>query len=93
MLEEVGLATWHGDSRSTTIQAIQQHCEASGVGHLLTCFQQGAEAGVTNLLAAFFFRQHDKNAKGDRTFVFTHKSFGTHQALIISFAIAMFNKG
>jgi uncharacterized protein YjbI with pentapeptide repeats len=76
VLEEVGLAAWHGDGRSTTVKEIEEHCRISGVGTLLEAFQEGAKAGVTRLLAAFFFRQHGQRASGDPTFVFTHKSFG-----------------
>ncbi len=78
VLEEVGLAAWHGDGRSTTVKEIEEHCRLSGVGTLLEAFQEGAKAGVTRLLAAFFFRQHGQRASGDPTFVFTHKSFGEY---------------
>ena len=78
VLEEVGLASWHGDGRSTTVREIEEHCRLSGVGPLLEAFQEGAKAGVTRLLAAFFFRQQGQRASGDPTFVFTHKSFGEY---------------
>jgi len=58
VLEEVGLAAWHGDGRTTTVREIEEHCRASGLGTLLDVFQEGAKAGVTRLLAAFFFRQY-----------------------------------
>ena len=78
VLEEVGLAAWHGDGRTTTVREIEEHCRASGLGALLDVFQEGAKAGVTRLLAAFFFRQHGQRSSGDPTFVFTHKSFGEY---------------
>jgi uncharacterized protein YjbI with pentapeptide repeats len=78
VLEEVGLAAWHGDGRSTTIKEIEDHCISSGLGTLLNYFKEGAEAGVTKLLAAFFFRQHGERKSGYPTFVFTHKSFGEY---------------
>jgi len=78
VLEEIGLASWHGDGRTTTVREIEEHCRASGVGVLLDAFQEGAKAGVTRLLAAFFFRQYGQRASGDPTFVFTHKSFGEY---------------
>ena len=78
VLEEIGLAAWHGDGRTTTVREIEEHCRASGVGVLLDAFQDGAQAGVTRLLAAFFFRQYGQRASGDPTFVFTHKSFGEY---------------
>lgn len=80
VLEEIGLAAWHGDGRTTTVREIEQHCRASGLGSLLDVFQEGAKAGVTRLLAAFFFRQYGQRASGDPTFVFTHKSFGEYLA-------------
>lgn len=80
ILEEIGLAAWHGDGRTTTIREIEEHCKASGVGRLLEAFTEGAKAGVTRLLAAFFFRQYGRRSSGDPTFVFTHKSFGEYLA-------------
>ena len=76
VLEEIALAAWHGDGRTTTVREIQEHCTAAGLEKLLSVFREGAEAGITRLLAAFFFRQHGVRAGGDATFVFTHKSFG-----------------
>ena len=78
VLEEVGLAAWHGDGRTTTVNEIEQHCKSSGLENLLSLFQEGAKAGVTRLLAAFFFRQHGQRSGGEPTFVFTHKSFGEY---------------
>lgn len=80
VLEEIGLAAWHGDGRTTTVREIEEHCKASGVGGMLDAFQEGAKAGVTRLLAAFFFRQYGQRISGDPTFVFTHKSFGEYLA-------------
>ena len=80
VFEEIGLAAWHGDGRTTTVKEIKDHCEASGLTKLLSIFQEGAEAGVTRLLAAFFFRRYGERTSGDPTFVFTHKSFGEYLA-------------
>lgn len=80
VLEEIGLAAWHGDGRTTTVSEIEEHCRASGLGELLDSFQDGARAGVTRLLAAFFFRQYGQRPTGDATFEFTHKSFGEYLA-------------
>ena len=80
VLEEIGLAAWHGDGRTTTVREIEEHCKTSGVGGMLDDFQEGAKAGVTRLLAAFFFRQYGQRISGDPTFVFTHKSFGEYLA-------------
>ena len=78
ILEEIGLAAWHGDGRTTTISEIEHYCELGGLEQQLNVFQEGAEAGITSLLAAFFFRQHGSRPKGDPTFIFTHKSFGEY---------------
>jgi uncharacterized protein YjbI with pentapeptide repeats len=78
VLEEIGLASWHGDGRTTTVREIKEHCNASGLGSMLEKFQEGAEEGVTRLLAAFFFRKYGQRSSGDSTFVFTHKSFGEY---------------
>jgi len=80
VLEEVGLAAWHGDGRTTTVAQIEEHCRTSGVDRLLEDFKEGAKAGVTRLLAAFFFRQYGTLPTGDPTFEFTHKSFGEYLA-------------
>ncbi|MEK6334004.1 MAG: pentapeptide repeat-containing protein [Acidobacteriota bacterium] len=80
VLEEIGLAAWHGDGRTTSVREIEEHCKVSGVGAMLDAFQEGAKAGVTRLLAAFFFRQYGQRVGGDPTFVFTHKSFGEYLA-------------
>ena len=53
VLEEIGMAAWHGDGRTTTIREIEEHCKTSGLASMLEDFQEGAKAGVTRLLAAF----------------------------------------
>ncbi|MBF0538337.1 MAG: pentapeptide repeat-containing protein [Nitrospirae bacterium] len=79
VLEEVGLAAWQSsDGRTTTVRAIETLCKDSGLDKQLKYFMTEAEAGVTRLLAAFFFRQSGQNECGDKTFVFTHKSFGEY---------------
>ena len=80
VLEEIGLAAWHGDGRTTTVREIEEHCRTSGLNQLLDAFQEGAKSGVTRLLAAFFFRQYGQRPSGDPTFAFTHKSFGEYLA-------------
>lgn len=80
VMEEIGLAAWHGDGRTTTVADIQQHCQMSGLSGLLEVFQDGARAGVTRLLTAFYFRQHGSRKDGEQTFEFTHKSFGEYLA-------------
>lgn len=82
VLEEIALASWHGDGRTTTIREIQTHCELSGTQSLLDRFQGGLvsdrRSGITQLLTAFYFRQSGQDSSGERTFEFTHKSFGEY---------------
>jgi DNA replication protein DnaC len=82
ILEEIALAAWHGKGRTTTVKEIENHCNNSGLKSILTRFQQGFEedskASVTRLLTAFYFRQSGNDNAGDRTFEFTHKSFGEY---------------
>jgi uncharacterized protein YjbI with pentapeptide repeats len=79
VLEEIGLAAWHGsDGRSTSVKDIMIHCRESGLDTFLESFREGAEAGITKLLAAFFFRRNGDNAGDEAAFVFTHKSFGEY---------------
>ena len=78
ILEEIALAAWHGNGRTTTVKEIESHCESSGLKKLLEIFAEGAKSGVTSLLTAFYFRQSGYGRDGDRTFEFTHKSFGEY---------------
>jgi uncharacterized protein YjbI with pentapeptide repeats len=78
VLEEIALAVWHGDGRTATVSGIQKKCEAGGIDKYLEKFQEGAKAGVTRLLTAFYFRQSENRQDGDPTFEFTHKSFGEY---------------
>ena len=78
ILEEIALAAWHGDGRTTTVLEIESHCENGGLKRLLAQFQEGAKSGVTRLLTAFYFRQSGHSGAGDKTFEFTHKSFGEY---------------
>ncbi|MBF0337035.1 MAG: pentapeptide repeat-containing protein [Nitrospirae bacterium] len=81
VLEEVGLAAWQsGEGRITTVREIEALCKESGLDKQLKDFMEAAEAGVTRLLAAFFFRKSGHDEVGDKTFVFTHKSFGEYLA-------------
>ena len=78
VLEEVALAAWHGDGRTTTVKEIEAHCDSSGLAKLLEIFQEGAKSGVTKLLTAFYFRQSGGVRDTEKTFEFTHKSFGEY---------------
>lgn len=77
ILEEIAIACWHGDGRTTTISKIAERCVSGSLKRILEIFQGGAKEGVTRLLTAFYFRQSDQHG-GDATFEFTHKSFGEY---------------
>jgi hypothetical protein len=83
ILEEVGLCAWHGDGRKVTEGEIIKHCENSSrkVQSLLACFseqmQNSKEAKITRLMTAFYFQERgERVSDGEKTFEFTHKSFG-----------------
>ncbi|MGB3405564.1 MAG: pentapeptide repeat-containing protein, partial [Microcoleaceae cyanobacterium] len=82
ILEEIALASWHGNGRTTTVREIEAHCESSNLKRLLQQFQESFEtdstASITRLMTAFYFRQQGHNQSGDKTFEFTHKSFGEY---------------
>ncbi|MFH0995920.1 MAG: pentapeptide repeat-containing protein [Pseudomonadota bacterium] len=78
ILEEIGLSTFHGDGRTTTVDEIEKQCVGAGLGKLLDVFREGATAGVTRMLTAFYFRQYAQMKGGVKTFEFTHKSFGEY---------------
>ena len=78
VLEEIALAVWHGDGRTATVSSIREKFTAGGIERYLEQFQEGAKAGVTRLLTAFYFRQSENHQDGDPTFEFTHKSFGEY---------------
>lgn len=78
VLEEIALCVWHGDGRTATVKQIYNQCHNSKLTCLLEEFQEGAEKGVSRLLTAFYFRQSDKMQEGEKTFEFTHKSFGEY---------------
>lgn len=82
ILEEIAMASWHGNGRTTTVNEIENHCSSSGLKTLLEKFKTGMESDtsykVTQLLTAFYFRQSGTNSTGENTFEFTHKSFGEY---------------
>lgn len=50
ILEEIALAAWHGNGRTTTVREIERHCGSSNLKNLLNRFQEGfrddSKAGV-----------------------------------------------
>ena len=77
-LEEIAVAAWHGDGRTTTLEEIKSHTESGGAANLLNLFEEGADKGITRLLMAFYFRRAGARDSGEKTFEFTHKSFGEY---------------
>ncbi|MBK1986348.1 pentapeptide repeat-containing protein [Sphaerospermopsis aphanizomenoides BCCUSP55] len=78
VLEEIALACWHGDGRTTTVSKIEKICSDNiHFQNLFAEYQQAAEAGITRLLTAFYFRQSGVREQ-EKTFEFTHKSFGEY---------------
>jgi hypothetical protein len=82
ILEEVGLCAWHGDGRKVSEATIVNHCSSSKkVQKLLPRFSENldnpGQARITKLLTAFYFQERGEDREsGDKTFEFTHKSFG-----------------
>ncbi len=77
ILEEVAIACWHGNGRTTTVNTIEKRCASGNLKRKLEIFEGGASAGVTQLLTAFYFRQSGVQGS-EATFEFTHKSFGEY---------------
>ncbi|MDJ0620769.1 MAG: pentapeptide repeat-containing protein [Calothrix sp. MO_192.B10] len=84
VLEEIALACWHGDGRTTTVREIEEHCDNSGMREILNRFQdsfnEDSKASITRLLTAFYFRESGGVRHSEKTFEFTHKSFGEYLA-------------
>ncbi len=84
VLEEIALACWHGDGRTTTVREIEEHCDNSGMREILNRFQESfnedSKASITRLLTAFYFRESGGVRQTEKTFEFTHKSFGEYLA-------------
>jgi uncharacterized protein YjbI with pentapeptide repeats len=75
VMEEIALCAWHGDSRTTTVDAIVGQCRQSGLDRLFDQFKREVKKGIVSLLTAFYFRRATQTGGGDETFEFTHKSF------------------
>ncbi len=82
ILEEIALACWHGDGRTTTVGEIESHCDNSGLGGILHRFQESfhedSKSSIIRLLTAFYFRESGGVRAREKTFEFTHKSFGEY---------------
>jgi len=77
ILEEIALVVWHESGRTASIDNIMKRCKEAGIASYFEEFQGNAESGVIRLLMAFYFREFD-GSQGDKTFEFTHKSFGEY---------------
>ena len=82
VLMEIALACWHGDGRTTTVKEIEAHCNSSSLKNLLQRFQdsfrEDSRASITRLLTAFYFRESGDLRGSEKTFEFSHKSFGEY---------------
>ena len=78
VLQEIAVSAWHGSGRTTTVAAIEKRCHQGNLSSVLKRIEEGAKAGVTNFLTAFYFRQSDARYEGEKTFEFTHKSFSEY---------------
>jgi energy-coupling factor transporter ATP-binding protein EcfA2 len=76
ILEEIAIAAWHGDGRTTTVNEIENHMQDSKLGKVLEKFKTSAKGGIVSFMTAFYFRKAGSDSRGDETFEFTHKSFG-----------------
>jgi uncharacterized protein YjbI with pentapeptide repeats len=82
ILMEIALSCWHGNGRTTTVREIEEHCENNGLKNLLKnfqdSFQSDSQGSITRLLTAFYFRESGDLRGSEKTFEFTHKSFGEY---------------
>lgn len=79
ILEEIAITAWHsGDIRTTTVGEINKHIEQNNLSSFFENFQKNAESGIMRLLTAFYFRQKSIDVNQNKTFEFTHKSFGEY---------------
>ncbi|MBE9071467.1 pentapeptide repeat-containing protein [Microcystis sp. LEGE 08355] len=82
ILMEIALSCWHGNGRTTTVREIKEHCENNGLKNLLKnfqdSFQSDSQGSITRLLTAFYFRESGDLRGSEKTFEFTHKSFGEY---------------
>ncbi|NCS49060.1 MAG: hypothetical protein GPJ29_14070 [Microcystis aeruginosa BK11-02] len=82
ILMEIALSCWHGNGRTTTVREIEEHCENNGLKNLLKIFQDSfqsdSQGSITRLLTAFYFRESGDLRGSEKTFEFTHKSFGEY---------------
>ncbi|HHG85001.1 MAG TPA: NACHT domain-containing protein [Bacteroidetes bacterium] len=84
ILQEIAIAAWHGgDVRAVSFEKIKGRCRENGLEGLLKDFGGMEEQGFMKLLVSFFFQERGREAtRGEKTFEFTHKSFGEYLAAL-----------
>jgi adenylate kinase family enzyme len=78
VLEAIAIAVWHGHGRTASEKHIADYCEQRGLSPYLEDYKEGNKKGLNRLLTAFYFRESDKSQNDQKTFEFTHKSFGEY---------------
>ena len=76
LFQEMALAAWHHRERVTTIKAVEARCTTEQLKKVLTAYREEFTDGVAQLFAAFYVRGSDRLIDNEKTFEFTHKSFG-----------------
>lgn len=74
ILEEIALATWHGDGRSASLKMIEEYCRTAHLEAWLRSFESASRGGLASFVVSFYFRQ-TRTSGGEATIEFTHKSF------------------
>jgi hypothetical protein len=67
------IAAWHGIGRTVSVSEIETAIKESDFTVKWEAFQKGEDAGINNMLTAFYF--HQLVTPGEKRFEFTHKSF------------------
>ncbi len=80
LMEEVAMAAWmSGDSRTVSYADTLKRCSQYGLDSTLARFEGNNEKGLFSLLISFFFHRPSSENR-ERTFEFTHKTFGEYLA-------------
>jgi hypothetical protein len=77
VMEEVAVAAWHqGDVRGTSFAEVQKRCKGSSIGRMIEGLFGDGEAAYLRLLTAFYAKPNSDSK--EKSFEFTHKSFGEY---------------
>jgi uncharacterized protein YjbI with pentapeptide repeats len=76
VIETIATAAWYGDGRTATVEDIRAICPK----HIRESLERflGSEQSLSRLVAAFYFQQHEPQARRRDAIEFTHKSFGEY---------------